>query len=34
LEWANPVVLQPYLKPGEAVQVPAEGKLQIKVQVE
>ena len=34
LEWGNPVVLQPYLKPGEAVQVPAEGKLQIKVQVE
>ena len=34
LEWANPTVLQPYLKGGEAVQVPAEGKLQIKVQVE
>ena len=34
LEWANPAVLQPYLKRGEAVQVPAEGKLQIKVQVQ
>jgi Carboxypeptidase regulatory-like domain len=34
LEWANPAVLQPYLKQGETVQVPAEGKLQIKVQVE
>jgi len=34
LEWANPAVLQPYLKRGETVQVPAEGKLQIKVQVQ
>jgi hypothetical protein len=34
LEWANPAVLQPYLKQGGAVQVPAEGKLQIKVQVQ
>ena len=34
LEWANPVVLQPYLKQGESIQVPAEGKLQIKVQVQ
>jgi hypothetical protein len=34
LEWANPAVLQPYLKQGEAVQVPAEGKLKIKVQVQ
>jgi len=34
LEWANPVVLQPYLKAGEAVQVPGEGKLQVKVPVQ
>jgi hypothetical protein len=34
LEWGNPAVLQPYLKKGETVQVPAEGKLQIKVQVQ
>ena len=34
LEWANPSVLQPYLKQGETLQVPAQGKLQIKVQVE
>ncbi|MGC2108810.1 MAG: carboxypeptidase regulatory-like domain-containing protein [Candidatus Korobacteraceae bacterium] len=34
LEWANPTVLQPYLKQGESVQVPLEGKLQIKVQVQ
>ena len=34
LEWGNPAVLQPYLKGGEAVQVPGEGKLQIKVQVQ
>ena len=34
LEWANPAVLQPYLKQGEKVQVPAGGKLQVKVQVQ
>jgi len=34
LEWANPAVLQPYLKHGESVQVPADGKLQVKVQVQ
>ncbi len=34
LEWANPAVLQPYLKQGEAVQVAASGKLQIKIQVQ
>ena len=34
LEWANPAVLQPYLKGGESVQVPAEGKLDVKVQVQ
>ena len=34
LEWANPAVLQRYLKQGESVQVPAEGKLQVKVQVQ
>jgi hypothetical protein len=34
LEWAKPAVLQRYLKQGEAVQVPAEGKLQIKVQLQ
>ena len=34
LEWASPVVLQPYLKAGEAVQVPGEGKLQVKVPVQ
>jgi len=34
LEWGNPAVLQPYLKHGEIVQVPAEGKLQVKVQVQ
>jgi hypothetical protein len=34
LEWANPAVLQPYLKEGERIQVPMNGKLQIKVQVQ
>jgi len=34
LEWSNPAALQPYLKGGEAVQVPGAGKLQIKVQVQ
>ena len=34
LEWANPAVLQSYLKQGEKVQVPAGGKLQVKVQVQ
>lgn len=34
LEWANPAVLQPYLKQGERVEVTANGKLQIKVQVQ
>ena len=33
LEWANPAVLQPYLKKGETIQVPAGGKMQVKVQV-
>ena len=34
LEWANPTVLQPYLAKGERVQVPAQGRLEIKVQVQ
>ncbi len=34
LDWSNPAVLQPYLKRGESVQVPPDGKLQIKVQVQ
>ncbi len=34
LEWANPAVLQPYLKKGETVQVPVAGKMQVKVQVQ
>ena len=34
LDWSNPAVLQPYLKRGEAVQVPPEGKLQVKIQVQ
>jgi len=34
LEWANPAVLQPYLKQGERVEVPVNGRLQIKVQVQ
>jgi hypothetical protein len=34
LDWTNPAVLQPYLKRGEAVQVPADGKLQVKVKVQ
>ncbi len=34
LEWSNPAVLQPYLKRGEVVQVPPDGKLQVKVQVQ
>lgn len=34
LEWANPTVLQPYLKGGETVQVPADAKLNVKVQVQ
>ena len=34
LDWSNPAVLQPYLKRGEPVQVPPDGKLQVKVQVQ
>lgn len=34
LEWANPAVLQPYLKQGEKIQVPTGGKIQVKVQVQ
>ena len=34
LEWANPAVLQPYLKQGERIEVPVDGKLQVKVQVQ
>jgi hypothetical protein len=34
LEWGSPVVLQRYLKGGEAVQVTGDGKLQIEVQVQ
>jgi hypothetical protein len=34
LDWSNPAVLQPYLKRGAVVQVPPEGKLQVKVQVQ
>ncbi|HTY82752.1 MAG TPA: carboxypeptidase-like regulatory domain-containing protein [Silvibacterium sp.] len=34
LEWSNPTVLQPYLKRGESVHVPPDGKLQVKVQVQ
>ena len=34
LEWANPSVLQRYLKQGESVQVPTDGKLNVKVQVQ
>ncbi len=34
LEWANPAVLQPYLRQGEHVDVPIDGRLQIKVQVQ
>ena len=34
LEWANPAVLQPYLKQGEHVEVPVSGRLQVKVQVQ
>jgi len=33
LEWGNPIVLQPYLKGGEAAQVTGEAKLQVKVEV-
>lgn len=34
LDWSNPAVLQPYLKRGAAVQVPPNGKLQVKAQVQ
>ena len=34
LEWANPTVLQPYLKSAQTVQVPSGGKLDVKVQVQ
>jgi len=34
LDWSNPTVLQPYMKRGEAVQVPPGGKLQVKTQVQ
>ncbi len=33
LEWANPTVLQPYMKDAQTVQVPSGGKLDVKVQV-
>ena len=34
LDWSNPTVLQPYLKRGVSVQVPPDGKLQVKVPVQ
>jgi 5-hydroxyisourate hydrolase-like protein (transthyretin family) len=34
LEWANPSILQPYLKGATAVDVPAAGKLDVKVKVQ
>lgn len=34
LDWSNPAVLQPYLKRGAAVQVPPNGELQVKAQVQ
>lgn len=34
LEWANPAVLQPYLKNGETVQVTSGAKLDVKVQAQ
>lgn len=34
LEWANPAALQPYLKQGEHIEVPINGRLQVKVQVQ
>jgi hypothetical protein len=34
LEWANPTVLQPYMKNAQTVQVPSGGKLDLKVQVQ
>ena len=34
LEWANPAVMQPYLKQGEHVEVPINGRLQVKVPVQ
>lgn len=34
LEWANPNVLQPYLKSSQTIQVPTGGKLDVKVQVQ
>jgi 5-hydroxyisourate hydrolase-like protein (transthyretin family) len=34
LEWANPAALQSYLKQGEKIQVPVDGKFEIKVQVQ
>ncbi len=34
LEWANPTVLQPYMKTAQTVQVPSGGKLDLKVQVQ
>lgn len=34
LEWANPAVMQPYMKNAQTVQVPSGGKLDLKVQVQ
>ncbi len=34
LDWSNPTVLQPFLKRGVSVQVPPDGKLQVKVTVQ
>ncbi len=34
LEWANPAVLQPYLRNSQTIQVPAGGKLDVKVQIQ
>jgi protocatechuate 3,4-dioxygenase beta subunit len=34
LEWLNPAVLKPYLARGEAVQVEANGKYEVKVKVQ
>jgi Carboxypeptidase regulatory-like domain len=34
LEWGSPIALKPYLERGEAVQIAAGGKAQVKVQVQ
>jgi hypothetical protein len=34
MEWSNPAVLLPFMKEGESIEVPPDGKLQVQVKVQ